>query len=600
MAFFPTGSGGLFGQGAFQIDPNATPEQLQRKRELLAAMMPQYGNARYVGQGLGHLAAGIMQGRQRRQLDKVESKQTAEGKSRIADLFQGLLGGGRATDGAPILGLTPYNPPDPNSPEGIAGDAMVALGKRSPYADAIASVESAGSGDYSALGPVTKSGDRAYGRYQVMGSNIGPWTEKYLGRRMTPEEFVASPEAQDAVFNGEFGGYVQKYGNPQDAASMWFSGRPMSEAGNASDGYNTVPQYVEKFSKAMGGQAMPAGGGMEIGALAEIAASPYADPGQKAVAQMLLEQQMGAMDPNNQLDLEYKRAQIDALKNPPKKDDRTPDMREYDRAVLDFISRGQPVPTFTEWMRGNKDAGGSELVRQREELAKLAGLTPGTPDYQQFMLTGNTVGRGANEYGLNPLFGTDEAGNVTVMQLGKDGTAIMTKLPEGVTPNLGIRKEEEARGSAVGKQAGEAAADLSGARITADRTLGLIDELYNDPYLDSMIGPVQGRLPNVSASAGRVQSRMDQLQGTAFLEAYNMLRGGGQITEVEGKKAESAMARLRTAQSEADYRAALLDFRDAVETGISKLEARAGTTAFKPQAGGDDLSAEERAYLGME
>ena len=93
---------------------------------------------------------------------------------------------------------------------------------------------------------------------------------------------------------------------------------------------------------------------------------------------------------------------------------------------------------------------------------------------------------------------------------------------------------------------------------------------------------------------------MDQLQGTAFLEAYNMLRGGGQITEVEGKKAEAAMARLRTAQSEADYRAALMDFRNAVETGISKLEARAGTTAFKPQAGGDDLSAEERAYLGVE
>lgn len=120
------------------------------------------------------------------------------------------------------------------------------------YADAIASIESAGSGDYAAVGPATKNGARAYGRYQVMDFNIGPWTEKYLGRKLTPEEFLASPAAQDAVFNGEFGGYVQKYGNPQDAASVWFSGRPVSQAGNSSDGYTTVPEYVRKFSAALG------------------------------------------------------------------------------------------------------------------------------------------------------------------------------------------------------------------------------------------------------------------------------------------------------------------------------------------------------------
>lgn len=121
------------------------------------------------------------------------------------------------------------------------------------YADAIASIESAGSGDYRALGPDTGKG-RAYGRYQVMDFNVGPWTEKWLGRRMTPEEFLNSPEAQDAVFNAEFGSYVRKYGTPQDAASAWFSGRPLSKAGSASDGYNTVPEYVQKFTAALGGQ----------------------------------------------------------------------------------------------------------------------------------------------------------------------------------------------------------------------------------------------------------------------------------------------------------------------------------------------------------
>ena len=38
-----------FAQGMFQIDPNATPEQIARKRAAIAALMPQYGKARYVG-----------------------------------------------------------------------------------------------------------------------------------------------------------------------------------------------------------------------------------------------------------------------------------------------------------------------------------------------------------------------------------------------------------------------------------------------------------------------------------------------------------------------------------------------------------------------
>lgn len=126
------------------------------------------------------------------------------------------------------------------------------------WANAIASIESAGSGDYSALGPITAKGNRAYGRYQVMDFNIGPWTEKYLGRRLTPEEFLASKEAQDAVFAGEFGGNVEKYGNPQDAASVWFTGKPVAAGGNRKDILGTTGSgYVNKFNEALGQTPMP-------------------------------------------------------------------------------------------------------------------------------------------------------------------------------------------------------------------------------------------------------------------------------------------------------------------------------------------------------
>lgn len=121
------------------------------------------------------------------------------------------------------------------------------------YANAIASIESAGSGDYSAVGPQTAKGNRAYGRYQVMDFNVGPWTEKHFGTRLSPEEFLANPKAQEAVFSGEFGQYVRKYGNPQDAASMWFTGKPMSQGAGRSDILGTTGSgYVNKFNAALG------------------------------------------------------------------------------------------------------------------------------------------------------------------------------------------------------------------------------------------------------------------------------------------------------------------------------------------------------------
>ena len=114
------------------------------------------------------------------------------------------------------------------------------------YAHSIGSIES--NNKYSALGPKQNSGDRAYGRYQVMGSNVGPWTQQVLGQAMTPSDFLNNPQAQDAVFKAKFGQSVQQYGNPADAASVWFSGRPIARAGNASDSLGTtVPSYVSKF-----------------------------------------------------------------------------------------------------------------------------------------------------------------------------------------------------------------------------------------------------------------------------------------------------------------------------------------------------------------
>lgn len=117
------------------------------------------------------------------------------------------------------------------------------------YGDAIAGIESGG--NYGILGPETKSGDRAYGKYQVMGSNIPQWTKEVLGAPMTPQEFLNNPQAQDAVFNNKFNQYVEKYG-PEGASKAWFAGEKGMNNPNAKDVNGmSVAQYAERFRSAM-------------------------------------------------------------------------------------------------------------------------------------------------------------------------------------------------------------------------------------------------------------------------------------------------------------------------------------------------------------
>ena len=123
------------------------------------------------------------------------------------------------------------------------------------FADSIAAIESGG--NYNLLGPVTKSGDRAYGKYQVMGSNVPSWTQEALGNKLTPAEFRADPQAQDAVFQHRFGLYVNKYG-PEGAARAWFAGEGGMNDPNRQDQLGTsVESYGKRFMAGLQPQAQP-------------------------------------------------------------------------------------------------------------------------------------------------------------------------------------------------------------------------------------------------------------------------------------------------------------------------------------------------------
>ena len=140
-------------------------------------------------------------------------------------------------------------------------------------------IESKGQSDpYDVLGPITKSGDRAYGKYQVMGDNIPSWTKEILGEEMTPDEFLADPKAQDEVARAKLGQYIKQTGSPQDAASMWLTGKPLAQGANIADQNGmTGARYADIATAGMGG-----GGGSKVAPDASEAPA-YASPDKPSI-----------------------------------------------------------------------------------------------------------------------------------------------------------------------------------------------------------------------------------------------------------------------------------------------------------------------------
>ena len=126
-----------------------------------------------------------------------------------------------------------------------------------PYRNAIASIESAGSGGYAAIGPTHPQLGRALGKYQVMEANVGPWSREVLGREVSPDEFMANPALQDAIFDGKFGQYVAQYG-PEGAAQAWFGGPGGVGKLDRTDSLGTsIGAYTQKFRNALGTTSEP-------------------------------------------------------------------------------------------------------------------------------------------------------------------------------------------------------------------------------------------------------------------------------------------------------------------------------------------------------
>lgn len=227
----------------------------------------------------------------------------------------------------------------------------------------------------------------------------------------------------------------------------------------------------------------------------------------------------------------------------------TDDMREYQFAQ----SQGYQG-TFTDWQIENRRAGAT-TVNNRVDPAPPQGFR--------------------NVY--------DDAGNLVEQVLIPGSQADRELQAAGVQADAQVRQFDEA--------------------------ISLAESIRDDPALPQILGIFQGNLPAgvpgiTGGQAGAdLNARVEQLQGRVFLQAFEALKGGGQITQIEGEKAERAMARLQRAQSPEAFRTALNDFIGAIEAGQAKLRqaqvARAGGSAT-PTAAPDFSAMDADSILNVD
>jgi hypothetical protein len=189
----------------------------------------------------------------------------------------------------------------------------------------------------------------------------------------------------------------------------------------------------------------------------------------------------------------------------------------------------------------------------------------------------------AGIYTYNHRTGTME------LKYDKSGKPIVKATDSPVTQgNIAGAKAEQKE---LGEARGQAQINLPSVISNAEVSLGLIDQMVGSedkkvkphPGMESAVGFTfrpGARFVHGSKEAD-FMALLDQVKGGAFLEAYEGLKGGGHITEIEGKQATAAKTRMTHAQSEGDFIKAAREYQAIIRKGVERARAKqsVGSTA---------------------
>ena len=396
-----------------------------------------------------------------------------------------------------------------------------------PYSERLAGTESGG--DYGVVNAEGFGGKYQFGQPRLDDYN------KATGQNVTMDQFLASPRIQEAAQEwnvGDTDNYISKNALDQ------YIGQNVGGVTMTQDGLRAMAHLggnygMRKFLES-GGQFNPAdSNGTRLSDYAQthaggLGSQPTTQPQIQGDRELMNLMNMAA-DPN---------------------------LGAGQKQYLDML-----IQQKTDAMGGGDQTSLMQNYGMYSQQAQAAGEQPMSfIDYQNAVKAGTNISidTGGAEIGtIPPGYETyiDPVTNQRAMRLIPGGPA-------------------EAR---VSEFSAEQAREMGKRESDAQSMLNAIDTVMNHPSLENILGPIEGRRETFfTQGTSDALAAADQLTGKVFMEAYQGLKGGGQITEIEGEKAQNAIARLQRTQSPEAYKAALDDLKSIITKALER--SRTGTS----------------------
>jgi hypothetical protein len=216
-----------------------------------------------------------------------------------------------------------------------------------------------------------------------------------------------------------------------------------------------------------------------------------------------------------------------------------------------------------------------------------------------FKQTGGLGGSGTS-FGKTPIWGTDASG--------KTGFGVIVEKPDGspgfqlldtggfqprrrtieystgteqitqdadtgeIISTRPIENREKAAETKIGEAEGEGAAVAPAVISAGEDALYNIDNIRNDPYLESAVGWKSLGNILIGTPGYDFQARVDEASSGAFLTAIERMRGMGALSDSEGKTARQAVTRMKTSLTKDGFIKAIDDYERIVNRGIAKAQ----------------------------
>jgi hypothetical protein len=275
--------------------------------------------------------------------------------------------------------------------------------------------------------------------------------------------------------------------------------------------------------------------------------------GMQGIAQM---PQMEARQQERQADREFKQQEAEAARAA-----RMQQLQEQQAMRMQMLqdqnaSRQQMMQSQQDFQR---------------EMKKLGGGAASQPYFQPVQTAQGVMAFNARTGRVEPV-------------MGANGQPVVgAQFDPALQGNLAGAK---AGATATGKATAEAAFEAPKVVAEANEAVRLVDDLLKAPGFKQAVGASRMLgVQKVPGTAARdFDIRLDQLQGKQFLQAFESLKGGGAITEMEGKKATDAIARMNASGSEAEFTKAAREFQEVIRTGAERAKSRLPAGQQQPSA----------------